>query len=49
VGTPVTAGDLIGRTGNSGASTTAPHVHIEVTVDGQHIDPHFYLGMSQWF
>ena len=46
---PVKAGEIIGRTGNSGSSTTAPHVHIEVTVDGQHIDPHYYLGMSQWF
>ena len=46
---PVKAGELIGYTGNSGESTTAPHAHIEVTVDGQHIDPHYYLGMSQWF
>ena len=49
VNTPVKAGEMIGRTGNSGKSTTAPHAHIEVTVDGQHIDPHYYLGMSQWF
>ncbi|PZO10243.1 MAG: hypothetical protein DCF25_20910 [Leptolyngbya foveolarum] len=48
-GAPVEVGKPIGRTGNSGASTTAPHAHIEVTVDGQHIDPHYYLGMSQWF
>jgi len=49
VDTAVKAGAVIGRTGNSGTSTTAPHAHIEVTVDGQHIDPHYYLGMSQWF
>ncbi|MEO1396101.1 MAG: M23 family metallopeptidase [Cyanobacteria bacterium J06634_5] len=49
VNTPVEAGALIGRTGNSGRSTTGPHAHIEVTVDGHHIDPHYYLGMSQWF
>ena len=49
VGAPVNAGAIIGRTGNSGQSTTAPHAHIEVTADGQHIDPHYYLGMSQWF
>jgi muramidase (phage lysozyme) len=49
VNTPIKAGEIIGRTGNSGASTTGAHVHIEVTVDGQHIDPHYYLGMSQWF
>ncbi|MEL7328537.1 MAG: M23 family metallopeptidase [Cyanobacteria bacterium J06559_1] len=47
--TPVKAGILMGHAGNSGQSTTAPHAHIEVTVDGQHIDPHYYLGMSQWF
>ena len=46
---PVAAGEVIGRTGNSGQSTTGAHAHIEVTVDGQHIDPHYYLGMSQWF
>ena len=46
---PVAPGDLIGRTGNSGQSTTGAHAHIEVTAGGQHIDPHYYLGMSQWF
>lgn len=46
---PVKAGQLIGRTGNSGTATTAPHAHIEVTVDGQHINPHYYLGMNTWF
>ena len=45
----VSAGEIVGHTGNSGQSTTAPHAHIEVTADGQHIDPHYYLGMSQWF
>ena len=45
----VKAGEVIGRTGNSGQSTTGAHADIEVTVDGQHIDPHYYLGMSQWF
>ncbi|MEM9091900.1 MAG: M23 family metallopeptidase [Cyanobacteria bacterium P01_F01_bin.53] len=47
--TRVEAGTLIGRTGDSGQSITGPHVHIEVTVDGHHINPHYYLGMSQWF
>lgn len=46
---PVAAGEVIGRTGNSGQSMTGAHAHIEVTVDDQHIDPHYYLGMSQWF
>lgn len=47
--TPIKAGTLMGRTGNSGQSTTGPHAHIEVTVDGQHINPHYYLGMATWF
>ncbi|MEL7071659.1 MAG: M23 family metallopeptidase [Cyanobacteria bacterium J06581_3] len=47
--TPVAAGELIGRTGNSGESTTGAHAHIEVTVDGHHINPHYYLGMASWF
>ncbi|MEL6880667.1 MAG: M23 family metallopeptidase, partial [Cyanobacteria bacterium J06607_10] len=46
---PVEAGTLIGHTGNSGESTTGAHAHIEVTVDGHHINPHFYLGMASWF
>lgn len=45
----VKTGTPIGRTGNSGQSTTGAHAHIEVTVNGQHIDPHYYLGMSRWF
>ena len=47
--TPVKAREGIGLTGNSGGSTTGAHVHIEVTVDGHHIDPHYYLGMASWF
>jgi muramidase (phage lysozyme) len=49
INSPVKAGAVMGHTGNSGTSTTAAHAHIEVTVDGQHIDPHYYLGMSTWF
>lgn len=49
VNVPVKAGEVIGKTGNSGQSTTGAHVHLETTVDGQPIDPHYYLGMSQWF
>ena len=46
---PVAEGALIGRTGSSGESTSGPHAHIEVTVDGQHIHPLYYLGMATWF
>lgn len=51
----VSAGDLVsmgqpiarsgGQPGTHGAgkSTTGPHVHLEITKDGQHIDPHSVL------
>ena len=37
-GRPVTAGDLIGRVGETG-TTTAPNLHYEVLVDGRPTDP----------
>ncbi|MBY0241340.1 MAG: M23 family metallopeptidase, partial [Burkholderiaceae bacterium] len=37
-GTRVTAGQAIGKTGNTG-QTTGPHLHFEVAQDGQRIDP----------
>ena len=45
-GDPVAEGALIGRTGNSGERTSGAHAHIEVTVDGQHIHPRYYLGVT---
>ncbi len=40
----VRAGDNAGITGNSGAYTTNPHLHIQVKVQGKLIDPETY----QW-
>lgn len=41
-GTKVTRGQLIGYTGNTGV-TEGPHLHYEIRVDGQPVDPLNYL------
>lgn len=38
-GEPVRAGQLIARTGNTGTSTTAPHLHMTARIDGVRTDP----------
>lgn len=42
-GTRIEAGHAIGRVGNSGRST-GPHLHLEVTRFGEHLDPLDLLG-----
>lgn len=39
VGSQVKRGDLLGYSGNSGKWTTGPHLHYEVWVLGQQVDP----------
>ncbi len=41
-GQTVHKGDVLGQSGNTGAST-GPHVHVEVIIDGEYYNPLFYL------
>ncbi len=41
-GQSIRRGDLIGKSGNTGAST-GPHVHVEVLQNGEYYNPLFYL------
>jgi murein DD-endopeptidase MepM/ murein hydrolase activator NlpD len=46
-GDTVKAGDVIGRVGNTGNTSTGPHLHLDVSIDGVRVDPDAYLGMIQ--
>jgi murein DD-endopeptidase MepM/ murein hydrolase activator NlpD len=44
-GDPVTPGQLIGLVGATGLAT-GPHVHLQVNLDGEPVDPAWYLAAS---
>jgi murein DD-endopeptidase MepM/ murein hydrolase activator NlpD len=43
IGSVVKAGDVLGLVGNTGVST-GPHLHFELLINGQHVDPMPLLG-----
>ncbi len=43
VGSPVRRGEVVGRSGSSGA-VTGPHLHFEVWLHGREVDPVVWLG-----
>lgn len=46
-GQPIKCGQIIGITGNTGKATTGPHLHFEVRVKGQPINPAKIVQLSK--
>ena len=46
VGQTVSAGDLLGKSGNEGIST-GPHLHLQIMQDGKPVDPQQYMAGTQ--
>lgn len=46
IGSAVKTGEVIGRVGSTGVST-GPHLHFELLIDGEHVDPFPLLGTHQ--
>lgn len=44
-GQKISQKDLIGTVGNTGKST-GPHLHYEVVINGDHMDPNLYFGVK---
>lgn len=42
-GQKVTAGQQIGKAGATGTTAAGPHLHLEVTVNGKHVDPFAFI------
>jgi murein DD-endopeptidase MepM/ murein hydrolase activator NlpD len=44
--TPVLAGQIVGRSGNSGAHTSGPHLHFTIRIDGQRVAPSSLMSLA---
>ena len=42
-GQEVKQGDIVGRVGSTGSST-GPHLHLEVTHNGAHLNPYYFVS-----
>lgn len=47
VGANVRAGQVVGLVGTTGAST-GPHLHLEIRINGTHVDPYLFLLGAQY-